>query len=245
MKEAIGIDIGGTGIKMAVVNLQNGELTTSKLRRPTPPGAHPSDVREVIHDMLRELDRKDLPIGVGFPCKVIGNTCHTAVNISQEWLGKNLVEYLGDGLDQPLFVANDADVAGIAELAFGDEELQRKPYVLFLTLGTGIGSVIFNHGHMVANTELGLLRFKGDIIERYASNFRRKEEGLSWKKWGKRLNKALNHFYRVLTPDIIVLGGGVSKKFEKFEPYLELEVPVRPATLQNDAGIIGAALLTM
>lgn len=241
----IGIDIGGTGIKGAVVDCANGDLISPRIRLSTPNGAEPAQVLEVVKTLSRQLKELhgDLHVGIGFPAKIINGHCHTAVNISEKWIGKNMASFFSSISDLPVEVGNDADVAALAELRFGATEIDLYGQALFLTLGTGIGSAIFSEGKMIPNTELGLMRFKGGIIERYASSKVREELNLSWKKWGKRLNKALHHFNRVLSPDIIILGGGISKKFYKFSDFIDLEIPVHPATLTNQAGIIGAALL--
>ena len=160
-------------------------------------------------------------------------------------VGKDLEEFFSNGLSRPVTVANDADVAGLAEFTFGKRAFRDYSLVVFLTLGTGIGSAVIYQGRLIPGTEFGHLKFKSDIAERYASNAIRELESLTWKKWGKRLNSYLEFIVYLLSPDAIILGGGVSKKFEKFSIHLSPGVPVFQATLQNKAGIIGAALLTI
>lgn len=244
---AVGIDIGGTGIKIGLVDITKGELKGDRIRVATPHGAKPQDVIEVVKRLHHRLidGNESFPVGIGFPSKIINGECRTAVNVSNSWKGMNLKGIFSDAFGQDVQVANDADVAGLAEFTFGDSKMPDHDKALFLTIGTGIGSALFCHGKLFYNTELGLLDYRGDYIERYTSNKVRKVYNLSWKKWGRRLNKALHHYERILTPDIIVLGGGVSKKFEKYEKHIEIDTPVKPASLQNSAGVIGAALLTV
>ncbi|MDX1685529.1 MAG: ROK family protein [Saprospiraceae bacterium] len=241
-KNILGIDVGGTGIKLGVVDLSTGKLITERLRRKTPPEAHPRDVLKVIRQGIKDLDYSG-PIGIGFPAKIINGYCKTAVNVSSRWLDFDLHAFFEKELGEEIRIANDADVAGMAEYQYGTTGMKDYDQVLFLTVGTGIGSALFVKGHLVRNTELGLMKYKKNILELHASNRIRSEKELSWSKWGKRLNNVMHYLHRVITLDLIVMGGGVSKQFEKYEKHLDLEIPVRPASLKNEAGVIGAALL--
>ena len=238
--KALGIDIGGSGIKGAIVNLQTGELETERLRIPTPTPSTPEAVAETVARLVRELDWNG-PVGCGFPAAIQHGVSMTASNISKDWIGVNVESLLSKTLNMPVAVVNDADAAGLAEVRFGGGK-GKNGLVLLLTIGTGIGSALITDGKLVPNTELGHLKFKGDIAEKYCSDSARKREDLSWKQWGKRFDQYLHHVNRLCYPDLFVLGGGASKKFEKFEEYLTVSVPVVPAELLNLAGIIGAAM---
>lgn len=236
----LGIDIGGSGIKGAIVNTSTGELLTERHRIPTPKPSTPEAVAETVAELARELDWHG-PIGCGFPAAIQHGVSMTASNISKEWIGVNVEELLSEKLGMPVAVVNDADAAGLAEVRFGGGK-GKDGLILLLTIGTGIGSALISDGKLVPNSELGHLRFKGDIAEKYCSDLARKEADLSWKQWGKRFDQYLDHVHRLFYPDMIILGGGASKKFEKFEEQLSVPIPVVPAELLNLAGIIGAAL---
>jgi polyphosphate glucokinase len=239
--EILGIDIGGTGIKGAIIDVQTGKLLSDRVKIPTPAPASPSSVVEVVGELLDRLKYKNDIVGIGFPAVVSHEICETASNISKDWIGVNLIEYFSHHLDKQVTVINDADAAGVAELQFGDIETKNST-VLLLTLGTGFGSAVFIDGKLLPNTELGFLKYKDSIVEKYASNKVREDKDLSYKEWGGRVSNVLNHVQHLFTADHIILGGGISKKFDKYKEYLE-EVPckVTPATLLNNAGMIGAA----
>lgn len=240
MLKALGIDIGGSGIKGAIVNLQTGELETERHRIPTPTPSTPEAVAETVARLVQELGW-DGPVGCGFPAAIQHGVSMTASNISKDWIGVDVENLLSDKLNMPVAVVNDADAAGLAEVRFGGGK-GKDGLILLLTIGTGIGSALITDGKLVPNTEFGHLKFKGDIAEKYCSDSARKREELSWKQFGKRFDQYLHHVNRLCYPDLFVLGGGASKKFEKFEEYLTGSVPVVPATLLNLAGIIGAAM---
>ena len=243
MSTAIGIDIGGTGIKMAPVDLHAGKLTASRYRQLTPDPRSPEIILTTIQKMLSE---KSWPgsIGIGFPGIIKSGICGSATNMNPAWVGMDMVDFFSKGLNRDVTVCNDADAAGIAEYLYGSLDLSKYDKVLFLTLGTGIGSAVLYKGNLLPNTELGHLKWKKGILEEYASNRAREVFDLSWKKWGNRLNKALRYINHVMAPDAIILGGGVSKKFELYKDHLELDIPIVPASLKNEAGVIGAAQLT-
>lgn len=236
----LGIDIGGSGIKGAIVNTETGELVSERHRIPTPKPSTPQAVAETVSKLVTELEWNG-PIGCGFPAAIQHGVSMTASNISKKWIGVNVENLLSQTLGMPVAVVNDADAAGLAEVRFGGGK-GRKGLILLLTIGTGIGSALITDGNLVPNSELGHLHFKGDIAEKYCSDLARKEADLNWKQFGKRFDQYLHHVNRLFYPDLIVLGGGASKKFDKFDDHLSVSVPVVPAQLLNLAGIIGAAL---
>ena len=238
--EILGIDIGGSGIKGAIVDTATGELKSERIRLVTPQPATPEAVAQTLKELVDQIGYKG-PIGCGFPARVINGEVLTAANIDKSWINVKVEDLFSKVTGQKVFVANDADVAGLAELTFGAVKDYKGP-VLFLTIGTGIGSALFINGQMYPNTEFGHIKFKGDIAEHYCSDGVREREELGYKEWGERLNKFLEYIAFLTQPDFIVLGGGVSKKFEKYESKLTLSTKVVPATTLNLAGIIGAAM---
>jgi polyphosphate glucokinase len=236
----LGIDVGASGIKGAVVDVQTGTLVNERLRLETPSPATPAAMAETFAELVRMHQWKG-PIGCGFPAIVKHGVAHSAANISPEWIGTNIVEIFSLACGCPVEVLNDADAAGLAEMRFG---LGRSLLgsVLLITIGSGLGSALFMDGRLVPNTEFGHIYLRGEIAERYASSNARKRESLSWEEWGQRFNEYLLYIERVVNPDFILLSGGASKQFEKFEPYLTAETSVRPAQLLNAAGTIGAAV---
>lgn len=235
----LGIDIGGSGIKGAVVDVSTGQLVSDRLRLETPQPATPDALVETVGDLVHALQWQGL-IGCGFPAVIIGGIVKTAANIDQSWIDVDVQSALRHATGCECHVINDADAAGIAELKFG---IGRKRFgsVLMLTLGTGIGSALFCDGRLFPNLELGALPFKGATAEAYAAAAVRKKKKLSWQGWAKRLNKVLLHVERMFSPELIIIGGGVSRKHEKFFPLLETRAPIVPAGLLNLAGIVGAA----
>lgn len=237
----LGIDIGGTGIKGTPVDVTTGELIGERFRLETPQPATPEAVVATVAQIVTHFDWKG-PIGVGFPSVVKYGKVETAANIDKSWIGKDaagmIAEATGCG---PVAVGNDADVAGLAEATFG--EGKGKSGLIFLcTLGTGIGTAFILDGKLIPNTELGHIQLKGMDAEHYAAESVREKEDLSWEKWAKRVNRYLTMIEDLFWPDLIIVGGGVSKKADKFFPLLSLRTPVVPASLQNEAGIVGAAL---
>ena len=240
MSKVLGIDVGGTGIKGAIVDTTTGELITERIKYKTPRPATPAVMTDVMKKIVLDFNYFGGKIGVGFPAIIKGGKALSASNVDDKWLGYEVEAKLTKALGSEVTVINDADAAGLAEYRFGmGKEL--SGLVVFLTLGTGIGSAIFHNGVLLPNTELGHLKWKGKIAEKYAGNKAREDKDLSWKEWGAEVNEYLNHIHFVLSPDHILLGGGVSKKFAKYSQYLDVPVPVKPASLLNYAGIIGAA----
>lgn len=239
MTTRLGIDIGGTGIKAAPVDLATGTLLAPRERILTPKPATPTAVADVVAQLVRHFDWTG-PIGAAFPAVVKGGVVHTAANVDASWVDANAAEVFSQAAGATVTVVNDADAAGMAEVAFGAAK-GRTDTVVMLTLGTGIGSAVFSNGQLVPNTELGHLEIRGQDAERRASEIARERDKLSWKQWAKRLNEYLGHLEVLLWPDLIVVGGGISKKAEKFLPHLKTMAEIVPAQLLNEAGIVGAA----
>jgi polyphosphate glucokinase len=237
----VGIDIGGTGIKGAPVDLTTGALTAERIRLLTPSPATPSAVAGTVVPLLEQLG-VDGPIGVTLPGVVTGGVMRTAANIDKQWLGLDAVELFGTATGRPVVVVNDADAAGIAEMKFG-AGVGRSGVVMMITLGTGIGSALFVGGQLVPNTELGHLHLHHGDAEHWASESVREREDLSWEEFGERVNQYLALIQRLFWPDLIIVGGGASKKAEKFFTQFTVDTEVVPAALQNEAGIVGAAML--
>ncbi len=237
----LGIDIGGSGIKGAIVNIATGELITERFRLSTPKPAKPKAVAKVFTEVVEHFEWKGL-IGVGFPAIVKNGVALSAANIDEKWMGMNAETLFSEATGCPVSVCNDADVAGIAEMQYGVGK-GKKGVVILITIGTGLGSAIFHDGILLPNSELGHLKFKGGIAEHYAADSVRKKEDLSWSDWGKRFNEYLLHLDRLFSPDLFILGGGASKKMEKYKSQIKIDCPVVPAKLLNHAGIIGAASL--
>jgi polyphosphate glucokinase len=238
---ALGIDIGGSGIKGALVDTKRGEMITDRYRIPTPRPATPKAVISVVDQIRRHFDYVG-PLGVGFPGIVIDGVIYSAVNIHKDWRGFKAEKKLGKATGCDVLVRNDADVAGFAEMSFGAGKKNNGETMIF-TLGTGIGSSMFVRGRCVPNLELGHLYLPGheEDAEIYASDRTRKDEDLSWKQWGMRLNEYFQHIEFLFSPQLVIIGGGVSKKSKKFLDYIDINAKVVPAELLNEAGIIGAA----
>lgn len=238
--EGFGIDVGGSGIKGAPVDLSRGELTAERHRVPTPDRAMPQAVAKVVGEVVAQFGW-DGPIGCTFPAVVKdGYTC-TAANVDKSWIGTDARGLLSKATGLPVTIVNDADAAGIAEMGYGAGQ-DRAGVVVMITLGTGLGSAVFLDGKLVPNSELGHIEIDGHDAESKASDRARQEEDLSWGKWAKRLSVYLRRLDALLWPDLIILGGGVSKKSSKFLPLLDVRCEVVPARLLNNAGIVGAAL---
>jgi len=236
-----GIDIGGSGIKGALVDLEEGRFAGERLRIATPQPSTPKAIAEVCAQIVREQGW-DGPVGCTFPAVVLHGTVRTAANVDESWIGTNLEVVVGEALREKVIGVNDADAAGLAESRFGAAK-DRRGVVLVATLGTGIGTALIHDGVLVPNTELGHLELDGHDAETRASDAARDREDLDWEHWARRLQRYFSHLEALFWPDLIVVGGGVSKKSAKFLPMLKLRTEIVPASLLNDAGIIGAALL--
>jgi polyphosphate glucokinase len=237
-----GIDIGGSGIKGAPVDLHKGRLAADRVRIPTPQPSTPEAVAETVTQILDEFDWRD-SFGCTFPAVVQHGVTRTAANVDRAWIDCDAAAVLRRVTGRDALLVNDADAAGVAEAEFGAAADHHHGLVLVVTLGTGIGSALVNHGKLVPNTEFGHLEIDGFDAESRAADSAREREDLDWEEWGGRLQRYFTHVENLLWPDLIVVGGGVSKKFEKWSPYVRTRTELVPAGLLNEAGIIGAALL--
>lgn len=238
--EILGIDVGGSGIKGAIVDTKKGEMITERLRLLTPQPAKPQPLIETVAKVVEHFEWKG-PVGCGFPAAVVKGEVCTASNISKQWLGLNIVQLMREATGCPVTVLNDADAAGLAEMRFGAGR-DRRGLVIIVTLGTGIGSALFMDGRLVPNAELGHIEINGREAERWASAFIRKKKKLSWQSWASRVDTYLHRMQVYLWPELFIIGGGVSKRHDKFLPLLTLDCEVVPAQLRNEAGIVGAAM---
>jgi polyphosphate glucokinase len=243
MTHVLGIDIGGTGIKAAPVDVTTGKLIAERQKLATPHPAKPDAVAEIVHQLVKAFDWTG-PIGTTFPGVVTDGKIQTAANLDPDWIGVDGRELFGRAAGHPVTVVNDADAAGLAEMRFG-AGVGVKGTVLMLTFGTGIGSALFIDGALVPNTEFGHIEIRGKDAEKRASELAREEHDLSWGKWAGRVDEYLEHMEALLSPGLIIIGGGISKKSDKFLPLLSgLRARVVPAGMLNDAGIVGAAMAT-
>jgi polyphosphate glucokinase len=240
-KTIFGLDIGGSGIKGAVVDVGTGELTTERGKIATPQPSTPAAVAESVADLLRQVKYDGDLIGCGFPSIVKHGVSHSAANVDAGWMGTNIEELLSKATGKRVIATNDADAAGLAEMRYGKGH-GVKGTVLLITIGTGLGSALFTDGHLVRNTEFGHCTLHGMIAEQYVSNTARKKYNLTWEDFGKRFNEFLHLVDRLCSPDLIILGGGVSNDFDLFSPYIDVNTSVTTAMMFNHAGIIGAAL---
>ncbi len=240
MASILGIDIGGTGIKGAPVDTDKGTLTADRFRLVTPQPATPVAVAAVVAEIAKHFEWKG-QIGCGFPAVIKAGTAYTAANVDPSWIGTNAKDAFEKTTDCKVTVINDADAAGMAEMRFGVGH-GKKGLVFMCTLGTGIGSALFLDGKLVPNTELGHIELKGRDAETRAADKVRTEREMSWKRWAKRVDEYLHMIERLIWPDLIIIGGGVSKEAQHFIPRLTIQTPVIAAKLQNEAGIVGAAL---
>jgi len=246
---AIGIDVGGSGIKAAVVDVEAGRLRSDRVRIATPSPATPEAVIASIGRIVRRLSKASglgatTPVGVGLPGVTLDDTLKSAANIDQGWIGFPVIERLRKVTGRPVSIVNDADAAGIAEMRFGVGRDQ-PGVVIFLTLGTGVGSGVFVDGILVPNTEFGQMEIRGRPAERRSAAASRIRRGLSWKAWAMDLDEHLDRIDKLMWPNLMILGGGVSKQPDRFIPRLTVRCPVVAAALRNDAGIIGAAIVAM
>lgn len=236
----LGIDIGGSGIKGAPVDTTTGDLLAERHRIPTPQPATPQAMAETVAQVAAHFAWKG-PVGCGFPAAIRQGVVLTAANIDPSWIGVNADRLIEKATDCPATVGNDADVAGLAEMRLGAGK-GNDGVVFVITLGTGIGTGLFYKGVLVPNTELGHIELGGKNAERYAADSAREREDLKWDEWARRVDKYLLTMERLFWPDLFIIGGGVSRKHEKFLPLLTVKTKVVPAKLRNEAGIVGAAL---
>ena len=238
--EIMGIDIGGSGIKGAPVDVDKGEFLAERLRIATPQPSTPAAVATAVVELIQNFARNG-PIGCTFPAIVQHGVVRTAANVDKSWIGTDGEALFRDATGCPVRVINDADAAGVAEMTFGAGK-GRNGVVILLTFGTGIGSAIFLDGHLLPNTEFGHVQLRGKDAEHRASARIKTEKDLSWKQWGGRVNEYLQYMEFLFSPDLFIIGGGVSKKFDKFAPFLNTQAEIVPAQMENDAGIVGAAM---
>lgn len=239
-RTALGVDVGGTGIKGAVVDLDAGELVTERFRIDTPQPATPEAVGATIAEVARSFDFTG-PVGVDFPGVVLEGVVQTAANVDETWIGTSLPETVGHLLPGPSVFLNDADAAGLGEVRYGAGRGQHGT-VIMVTFGTGIGTALIHEGHLVPNAELGHIEIGGEDAELRAAAIAREREDLSWDDWADRASRYLRTLEALLWPRLFILGGGISKKPHKWVPRLETRTPLVTAELLNNAGIVGAAL---
>jgi polyphosphate glucokinase len=237
----LGIDIGGTGIKAAIVDTKTGELLSERHRIPTPKPATPEAVAKIVKEMVKHFEWKKA-VGCSFPTTLVDGKCIHTGNLSEKWLNVKVDKLFKKECKLPFYVSNDADLAGLAEVSLGAGK-KEKGVVIVITIGTGIGSGLFFNGQLIPNLELGkMLHSDGKIIEYYTADSVRKKEGLTLKNWALRFDELLNYTKIVFSPSLIILGGGISKRFDGFKEFLNADVKVKVAEFKNNAGIIGAAM---
>ena len=245
MTKAVGIDIGGTGIKGALVDTTTGELLSDRIKLATPKGGEPDDIVKTVLEIVEQLkvDQK-IPVGICFPAIVIHGKTMSAANVSKKWIGLEAEKLFEKALGRDIRFVNDADAAGVAEVRYGAAK-DVPGLVILTTLGTGIGSAIIYDGVLVPNAELGHLEVDGKDAEHRASYAAKERSRLSFKRWAARLQRYYTVVEALFSPDLLIVGGGVSKSYEEFLPLLKLRAPIVPAALRNNAGILGAAALAV
>jgi polyphosphate glucokinase len=240
-KNILGIDVGASGIKGAIVDIETGELITERIKFETPTPSTPKAVAKVINKLVKTTGYDGNLIGCGFPSIIKHGVAFTAANIDDSWIGTNVEKVLSKSTKRKVLAVNDADAAGLSEMHYGRGKGEMDS-VLLITIGSGLGSALFTDGHLVRNTEFGHFYLNGQVAEHYISNTTRKKLDMSWEEFGKRFNDYLEHVERVISPDLIILGGGVSNRFELFSEWITVKTKVTTAEMFNHAGIIGAAL---
>jgi polyphosphate glucokinase len=244
MAKALGIDIGGTGIKGAIVDTTTGELLSERLKLPTPVGGAPDDIVQIVIGVIEQLGGLEagVPVGVCFPAIVRNGRTMSAANVSKKWIGLEAEKLFENALGRDIHFVNDADAAGYAEVRYGAAR-GIPGLVLLTTLGTGIGSSLIYNDVLIPNSELGHLEVDGKDAEKRASYAAKERDGLDWKSWARRLQRYYTHLELLFSPDLFIVGGGVSKSHEEFLPLLRLQTPIVPAVHRNNAGILGSAAL--
>lgn len=238
----LGIDVGASGIKGAVVDVGTGELLTDRLRVPTPQPATPAAMTKAFVELFRMFDYDGEDVGVGFPAIVRDGVALSAANIHPDWIRTSIKRLWGEACGRRVHCLNDADAAGLASVTYG-AAAEERGVVIFLTIGTGIGSAMFVDNVLVPNTEFGHFYMpNGMKSEHYASNKTRKTLDLDWAEWGQRFDEVLAQVDRIFSPDLVLLGGGASKRFDLYKAHLACSMPVRPSDFRNEAGAIGAAI---
>ena len=241
---ALGIDIGGSGIKGAPVDIETGEFIAARHRIATPDPSTPEEVAKAIAQIVKRFSWQGRPIGCGFPGITRHGTIYSAANVDKSWMNVDAAALFSERAECPVTIVNDADAAGLAEMTMGAGK-DRNGVVFVLTLGTGIGTALFTDGHLVPNVELGHLKMNGTDAELQCSAAARKNNGLKWPQWAEKLNEFLTELEALFSPELFVIGGGISKKSEKYFPHLKVQAEMITAKFLNDAGIIGAAMATV
>lgn len=240
-KRAIGIDIGGTGIKGALVDVKNGKLLSERIRFETPVGGTPKDIASTLQQLIDQIpNSQGLPVGICFPAVVKNGVTMSAANVSKEWIKLDADKLFERELKRTVHVLNDADAAGLSEAKYGAAK-DVDGLVIVTTLGTGIGTALIYRGKLIPNSELGHLEIDGVDYESKAAFSAKEREGLSWDQWAERLEIYFSKLEALLTPDLFIVGGGVSKEHEEFLPLIQIQTPIVPAKNRNSAGILGAA----
>lgn len=241
---AIGIDIGGTGIKGAIVDIASGELITDRKKLATPKGGAPEDILDTVLELFDELGEIDpeTPVGVCFPAVVIHGKTMSAANVSNKWIGLEAEKLFEKKLGRDILFVNDADAAGVAEAQYG-AAVDATGLTILTTLGTGIGSALLFNGELIPNSEIGHLTLDGRDAEEFASTSAKEDGALGWKEWAKNLQAYYELLESLFSPELFVVGGGISKSSDEFLPLLDLRTLIKPAKLRNNAGIVGAAAL--
>lgn len=244
MAQALGIDIGGTGIKGAIVDTATGDLVSERMKLATPDGGKPDDIIATVVELISELGGigDDVAVGVCFPAVVKNGRTMSAANVSNKWIGLEAEKLFEKALGREIHFVNDADAAGYAETKYGAAK-DVAGLVILTTLGTGIGSALIYNGVLIPNAELGHIEIDGKDAERIAAYSAKKRGNLGWKRWTRRLQAYYSSLEDLFSPDLFIVGGGVSKNYEDFLPLLKLRTPIVPAALRNNAGILGAAAL--
>lgn len=238
----LGVDVGASGIKAAIIDVKTGKLLTERLRFLTPTPSTPENMSATFSELVTAFQWTGL-IGCGFPTLVKNGVSIAASNLDQTWVGRNVENVFSEATGCTVKVLNDADAAGMAEMRFSSSEKASQGTVIFITIGSGLGSALFVDGKMVPNTEFGQLYLKGQdfIAEQYASNNAKERDNLTWEEWGKRFNEYLLHLELLFSPNLFLLGGGTSKEFKQYARFFTVNAEVLPAQLLNSAGMIGAA----
>lgn len=239
--EVLGLDIGGSGIKGALINVTTGTLVSDRFRLPTPEEAKPDDVAEVVGQVVKHFGYKGV-LGAGFPAVVHHGVAYSAANIHESWIGKDVSALFSNATGCKSYVLNDADAAGMAEMQFGAGRKYKHGVVAMLTIGTGIGSAIFIDGRLFPNTEFGHIEIRGKDAERRASDAAKERKKWTWEEWAMRFQEVLSTYEKLFSPDVFIIGGGTSKYFSEFEMYLRTRADIVPAQMLNQAGLVGAAV---
>lgn len=240
-KNILGIDVGASGIKGAIVSIETGELVTERIKLSTPKPATPEAVAEVIRELVQQTGYDGNLMGVGFPAIIHHGKAKSAANIDDSWIDTDVETLLSKATGLKVVAVNDADAAGLAEARYGKGK-GKMGTVLLITIGSGLGSALFSDGHLVRNSEFGHLHLHGMVAEHYISNTARKKYEMSWTGFGKRFNEYLHHLNRIISPDLVIIGGGLSNNFGLFNDQIDVDMEVTTAEMLNHAGIIGAAL---